>query len=112
MYLVLEKLRTVIMRNLIKRIHLLAPPPKHQLKLPMVASTMQALGQSSAASGTTGIAAGSARDASENHLKLHKFRSDYHFARGLLDGRAGGSVGWVWDGRPSSAALVGLFILI
>ena len=51
MYLVLEKLRTVIMRNLIKRIHLLAPPPKHQLKLPMVASTMQALGQSSAASG-------------------------------------------------------------
>ena len=53
-YLVLEKLRTVIIRNLIKRIHLLAPAPAHQLKLAMIAGTMRAMGQSGAASGTGG----------------------------------------------------------
>ena len=53
-YLVLEKLRTVITRNLVKKIHLVAPAPAHQLKLSMLASTMHGMGQSGAASGTSG----------------------------------------------------------
>jgi hypothetical protein len=53
-YLVLEKLRTVILRNLFKQLYLLAPAPRHQLKLPMLAAVMHSLGQTSATAGETG----------------------------------------------------------
>ena len=61
-YLVLEKLRTVIHRNLFKQIHLLAPPPTHQLKLPMLASVMRGLGQGSAPGYENGSTSGEGLD--------------------------------------------------
>jgi hypothetical protein len=69
-YLVLEKLRTVIIRNLIKKIHLLAPAPSHQLKLAMVATTMRAMGQSGAASGTGGAGEAAGAGAEDDAVEL------------------------------------------
>ena len=47
-YLVLEKLRTVILRNFFKKFYLLAPPPQHQLQLQMLSAVMRGSGQMAA----------------------------------------------------------------
>ena len=69
-YLVLEKLRTVILRNLFKAIYLLAPAPQHQLRLQTLSTVMHAAGQINAGAHGQGSEAGSTDDLDELECTL------------------------------------------